>query len=82
MSAFAGSNEEEPVFAMAELLSFVCEREAATIEPLVKGQQLIASFRTGEGKVKFLNSSRARSKTFVMATRIRLGDLCFALQHA
>lgn len=63
------------------LSSFDCAREDATIEPLVKGQQLIASVGTGDkGRVTSLNPLFDDCSSGVCL--IRFADLCRALQQA
>jgi hypothetical protein len=70
-------SEEELVSALSQALSFVCDREATTIEPLVNGQQLIAPAGAGDGIV---NSRRLMS--IACAACFGVNDLCLALQHA
>jgi hypothetical protein len=70
--------EEESVSVKAEPLSFDWEREATTIEPLVKGQQFMASLCVGVGKLNCVNSGLIVR----FADCVRLSALCFALQQA
>lgn len=64
--------------ATCDTPSLVCERDATTIEPLVNGQQLIASPCAGAGSMTCVNS---RLKGSLAATEC-FRTLCLALQHA
>jgi len=66
------------VSASADVLSSVCDREATTIEPLVKGQQLIAVDGASDG---IANSLKSRSVDR-WAACFAANDLWLALQHA
>ena len=70
--------EEESACARAGALSFDCEREATTIEPLVNGQQLIAPLGAGAGIVNSVSSLLLGHFT----EGVRFSALCFALQHS
>ena len=52
----ASLSEEEPVNASSDAWSFVCDREATTIEPLVSGQQLMAPDGADGGSVNSFKS--------------------------
>ena len=74
----ANFGEEESAGAKAGALSFDCERDATTIEPLVNGQQLIAPLGAGAGIVNSVNSLLLGHFTEC----VRFSALCFALQHS
>jgi len=61
------------------LSSADCEREAITIDPLVSGQQLIASLDDKGGSASGMSS---RAGDFVNEPAERLDELCRALQQA
>jgi len=71
-------SEEESAGAKAGALSFDCERDATTIEPLVNGQQLITPFGAGVGILNSVNSLLLGRFTEC----VRFSALCFALQHS
>jgi hypothetical protein len=60
------------------VLSFVCEREATTIEPLVNGQQLMAPVGVGSEVASCVNSTSVDSFAGSCDFKAR----CFALQQA
>jgi hypothetical protein len=71
-------SEEALVSTVSQALSFVCDREATTIEPLVNGQQLIAPAGADDGIV----NSRRLMSIACCAACFGVNDLCLALQHA
>jgi len=61
------------------LSSADCEREAITIDPLVSGQQFIASLDDKGGSASGMSS---RAADFVNELAECFDELCRALQHA